>query len=39
LPEEVDNENASLKLAAMEIKIDALTAETIEHMNTWEAGT
>jgi adenosylhomocysteinase len=39
LPEEVDNEIASLKLAAMGIKIDALTAEMLEYMNTWEAGT
>jgi adenosylhomocysteinase len=39
LPEEVDNEIASLKLAAMGIKIDTLTAEMIEYMNTWEAGT
>src|SRR6184192_123122 len=39
LPEEVDNEIASLKLAAMGIKIDKLTAEMIEYMNTWEAGT
>jgi adenosylhomocysteinase len=39
LPEEVDNEIASLKLAAMGIKIDQLTPEMIEYMNTWEAGT
>src|SRR6266850_403871 len=39
LPEEVDNEIASLKLAAMGIKIDRLTPEMIEYMNTWEAGT
>jgi len=39
LPEEVDNEIASLKLAAMGIKIDNLTPEMIEYMNTWEAGT
>jgi adenosylhomocysteinase len=39
LPEEVDNEIASLKLEAMGIKIDELTPEMIEYMNTWEAGT
>jgi adenosylhomocysteinase len=39
LPEAVDNEIASLKLAAMGITIDELTPEMIEYMNTWEAGT
>src|SRR6202171_5793427 len=36
LPEEVDMEIAALKLAAMGIKIDQLTPEMIEYMNTWE---
>ncbi len=39
LPEEVDNEIASLKLNAMGIRIDDLTPEMIEYMNSWEAGT
>jgi adenosylhomocysteinase len=39
LPEEVDNEIASLKLAAMGVNIDRLTPEMIEYMNTWESGT
>lgn len=39
LPEEVDMEIASLKLAAMGIHIDSLTPEQIEYMNTWESGT
>jgi adenosylhomocysteinase len=39
LPEEVDMEIASLKLEAMGIKLDKLTPEMIEYMNTWEAGT
>src|SRR5438132_8042721 len=39
LPGEVDTEIASLKLEAMGIKIDQLTPEMIEYMNTWEAGT
>jgi len=39
LPEDVDVEIASLKLDAMRIKIDKLTPEMIEYMNSWEAGT
>jgi adenosylhomocysteinase len=39
LPEEVDNEIASLKLDAMGIKIDQLTPEMLEYMNSWESGT
>jgi adenosylhomocysteinase len=39
LPEEVDTEIASLKLEAMGIKIDELSPDMIEYMNTWEAGT
>jgi len=39
LPDEVDMEIASLKLEAMGIRIDQLTPEMIEYMNTWEAGT
>jgi adenosylhomocysteinase len=39
LPEEVDKEIASLKLEAMGVKIDQLTPEMIEYMNSWEVGT
>ena len=39
LPEEVDNEIASIKLDAMGIKIDQLTPEMIEYMSSWESGT
>ena len=39
LPKEVDHEIASLKLAAMGIKIDSLTAEMVEYMSSWESGT
>jgi adenosylhomocysteinase len=39
LPEEVDMEIASLKLAAMGLKVDNLTSEMIEYMNSWETGT
>jgi adenosylhomocysteinase len=39
LPEEVDQEIASLKLDAMGIKIDKLTPEMLEYMSSWESGT
>ena len=39
LPEEVDQEIASLKLRAMGINIDELTPEMIEYMSSWETGT
>jgi adenosylhomocysteinase len=39
LPKEVDQEIASLKLAAMGVKMDSLTPEMIEYMNSWETGT
>ena len=39
LPKEVDNEIASLKLNAMGIRIDSLTAEMVEYMSSWETGT
>ncbi|MGH9761742.1 MAG: adenosylhomocysteinase, partial [Blastocatellia bacterium] len=39
LPTEVDEEIASLKLKAMGINIDRLTAEQIEYINSWETGT
>lgn len=39
LPEEVDQEIASLKLRAIGINIDALTPEMIEYMGSWETGT
>ncbi|HKY05266.1 MAG TPA: adenosylhomocysteinase, partial [Blastocatellia bacterium] len=39
LPEEVDMEIASLKLNAMGIKMDALSPEMLEYMNSWETGT
>ncbi|HZG53360.1 MAG TPA: adenosylhomocysteinase [Pyrinomonadaceae bacterium] len=39
LPREVDAEIASLKLRALGISIDTLTAEQIEYMNSWETGT
>ncbi|MFN0112542.1 MAG: adenosylhomocysteinase, partial [Blastocatellia bacterium] len=39
LPQEVDNEIASLKLAAMNVKLDELTPEMVEYMNSWQSGT
>ncbi len=39
VPEDIDKEIARLKLAAMGIKIDNLTAEQSKYLNSWEEGT
>jgi adenosylhomocysteinase len=39
LPQEVDTEIASLKLRALGINIDTLTAEQLEYLSSWETGT
>jgi adenosylhomocysteinase len=39
LPAEVDTEIASLKLRALGINIDTLTAEQTEYLSSWESGT
>lgn len=39
VPVEIDQEIARLKLAAMNIEIDQLTAEQEQYMNSWEGGT
>lgn len=39
LPQEVDTEIASLKLRALGISIDTLTAEQLEYISSWETGT
>ena len=39
VPEEIDREIALLKLNAMGAKIDTLTAEQIEYLNSWQHGT
>ncbi len=39
LPEEIDNKIAELQLEAMDIKIDTLTPEQIEYLNSWQEGT
>jgi adenosylhomocysteinase len=39
LPEEIDEEIAKLKLAAMGVQIDQLSPEMVEYMNSWQTGT
>lgn len=39
LPKEVDKEIASLKLRALGMSIDTLTAEQIEYIGSWQTGT
>lgn len=39
LPPEVDTEIAGLKLKALGLRIDTLTAEQVEYLSSWEAGT
>jgi adenosylhomocysteinase len=39
LPKEVDAEIASLKLHALGLTIDTLTAEQLEYISSWEHGT
>lgn len=39
LPKEVDAEIAGLKLRALGINIDTLTAEQMEYLSSWETGT
>jgi adenosylhomocysteinase len=39
IPVEVDKEIARLKLQAMGINIDSLTADQIEYTNSWTSGT
>ena len=39
LPAEVDTEIASLKLQALGLAIDTLTAEQLEYISSWETGT
>ena len=39
VPEDIDREIARLKLAAMDIEIDQLTAEQGRYLNSWEGGT
>ena len=39
VPKEIDAEVARLKLAAMHVSIDTLTAEQEKYINSWEEGT
>ena len=39
LPVAVDQEIARLKLEGMGVKIDALTAEQVKYLASWDAGT
>jgi len=39
VPQDIDREIARLKLAAMGVRIDALTAEQRKYLNSWEMGT
>ncbi|MEB3159830.1 MAG: adenosylhomocysteinase [Synechocystis sp.] len=39
IPTEVDQEIARLKLQAMNIEIDTLTADQLEYINSWSSGT
>jgi len=39
VPQEIENEVASLKLAAMGIKIDTLTDEQKKYLSSWQSGT
>ena len=39
VPDDIDREIARLKLAAMHIAIDSLTAEQAQYLSGWESGT
>jgi adenosylhomocysteinase len=39
VPDEIDKKVALLKLASMGIKIDKLTPEQQEYLNSWQEGT
>jgi len=39
VPEAIDGEVARLKLAAMGITLDAMTAEQLEYISSWQHGT
>ena len=39
VPEDIDAQVAQLKLAALKVKIDTLTAEQEKYLNSWEMGT
>jgi adenosylhomocysteinase len=39
VPDEIDQEIARLKLAAMDVEIDTLSPEQVKYLNSWEEGT
>jgi len=39
VPRDIDDEVARLKLAAMGVEIDTLTAEQERYLNSWDIGT
>ncbi len=39
VPLDIDNEIARLKLEAMNVVIDTLTAQQVKYLNSWEEGT
>jgi len=39
VPSDIDREIARLKLDAMHVKLDVLTAEQVSYLNSWEEGT
>jgi adenosylhomocysteinase len=39
VPQEIDRQIARLKLDAMGVQIDSLTAEQVKYLNSWEEGT
>ena len=39
VPAEIDREVARLKLAAMQLQIDVLTAEQQRYLSSWQEGT
>ncbi len=39
MPEDIDQKIARLKLAAMGVNIDTLTAEQERYLHSWEEGT
>ncbi|HEX9582631.1 MAG TPA: adenosylhomocysteinase [Gemmatimonadales bacterium] len=39
VPEDIDRRVAELKLAAMDVRIDQLTAEQVKYLASWDAGT
>jgi adenosylhomocysteinase len=39
VPEDIDKEIARIKLEAMKVNIDILTAEQIKYLNSWQEGT